>query len=53
MKRYVVMKTTMGRKYWVRISEDEAAERLLFRVVLLGLPFFGTVLLMAVWLLRG
>lgn len=53
MKHYRVMKTTMGRKYRVRICEDEIAERLLFRALIVALPFFGTVLLMAVWLMRG
>ena len=53
MKQYKVLKTTMGRKYKVRMSEYEIAERDLYRMAVVALPFFGTVLLMAVWLLRG
>ena len=53
MSQYKVLKTTMGRKYKVRMSEDEIAERDLYRLAVVALPFFGTVLLMAVWLLRG
>jgi hypothetical protein len=53
MSRYKVMKTTMGRKYRVRVCEDEVAERALFRAAVVLLPFVGSVLLMAVWLMRG
>ena len=49
---YKTLKTTMGRTYRVRMSEDDVAERDLFRLVLFALPFFGTILLMAVWLWR-
>ena len=52
MSQYKVLKTTMGRKYKVRMSEDEIAERDLYRMAIVALPFFGTVLLMAVWLWR-
>ncbi len=53
MSQYKVLKTTMGRKYKVRMCEDEVAERDLFRLAVVALPFFGTILLMAVWLWRG
>ena len=53
MSQYKVLKTTMGRKYKVRMTEDEIAERDLYRMAVVALPFFGTILLMAVWLLRG
>ena len=49
---YKTLKTTMGRKYKVRMTEDEVAERDLFRLALFALPFFGTILLMLVWLWR-
>ena len=49
---YKTMKTTMGHKYRMRMAEDEVAERDLFRLAVVALPFFGTVLLMAVWLWR-
>ena len=52
MSQYKVLKTTMGRKYKVRMSDDEVMERDLFRLAIVVLPFFGTVLLMAVWLWR-
>ena len=50
--QYKTLKTTMGRKYRIRMTEDEVAERDLFRLALFALPFFGTILLMAVWLWR-
>jgi len=49
---YKTLRTTMGRKYRVRMTEDEIVERDLFRLALFALPFFGTVLLMLVWLWR-
>lgn len=52
MTQYKTLKTTMGRKYKVRMSEDEIAERDLYRLAVVALPFFGTILLMAVWLWR-
>ena len=52
MSQYKVLKTTMGRKYKVRMTEDEIAERDLYRMAVVTLPFFGTILLMAVWLWR-
>ena len=52
MSQYKVLKTTMGRRYKVRMTEEEIAERDLYRMAIVALPFFGTVLLMAVWLMR-
>ena len=49
---YRTYKTTMGRKYRMRICEDEAAERDLFRLAVVLAPFLGSVLLMAAWLWR-
>jgi len=49
---YKTMKTTMGHKYRMRMAEDEVAERDLFRLAVVALPFLGTVALMAVWLWR-
>ena len=49
---YKTMKTTMGHKYRMRMAEDEVAERDLFRLAVVTLPFLGTVALMAVWLWR-
>lgn len=51
--KYRTFRTTMGRKYKVRMTDDELAERELFNIVLVLAPFLGTILLMAVWLWRG
>ena len=51
--KYRTFKTTMGRKYRVRMTEDEIAERELFNITLVLVPFLSTILLMAVWLWRG
>lgn len=51
--KYRTFKTTMGRKYKVPMTEDEIAERSLFRMAITVLPFLGTVLLTIVWLARG
>lgn len=51
--KYRTFKTTMGRKYKVPMTEDEIAERSLFRMAITVLPFLGTILLTAVWLMRG
>ena len=50
MSQYKVLKTTMGRRYKVRMSEDEIAERDMFRLVLIGLPFLASVLLTILWI---
>ena len=52
MSQYKTLKTTMGRKYRIRMTEDEVAERDLYRLAIVALPFFWTILLMAVWLWR-
>lgn len=51
--KYRTFKTTMGRKYRVRMTDDELAEQELFHITLILVPFLSTVLLMAVWLWRG
>lgn len=51
--KYRTFRTTMGRKYKVRMTDDELAERELFHITLILVPFLSTVLLMAVWLWRG
>ena len=51
--QYRTFKTTMGRKYRMRVTEDEVAERELFHIALILVPFLSTILLMAVWLWRG
>ena len=49
MSQYKVLKTTMGRKYKVRMSEDEAAERELFRLSVMLLPLISSVLMFLIW----
>ena len=51
--KYRTVKTTMGRKFRVPMTDDEVAERSLFRMAITVLPFLGTVLLTIVWLARG
>ena len=53
MSQYRVMKTTMGRKYRMRMAENEASERELFRIVVVLLPLLASVLLTAAWFARG
>ena len=50
MSQYKVLKTTMGRRYKVRMTEDEIAERDLFRLVVVGLPFLASVLMTILWI---
>ena len=49
MSQYKVMKTTMGRKYKVRMSEDEIAERDLYRMAVVILPLISSVLMFLIW----
>ena len=51
--RYRTFKTTLGRKYKVRMTQDEIAEQELYRLVLVTLPFISSILMMVVWLSRG
>ena len=47
---YKTLKTTMGRKYRVRMTEDEVAERDLFRLAVVGIPFLASVLMTILWI---
>ena len=53
MKQYKTLKTTMGRKYRVRMSDEEIAERELFHMAITVLPFLTTILFAIVWLKMG
>lgn len=53
MKSYKVLKTTMGRKYKVQMSEDEIAEREMFYMVITVLPFVTAVLFFLIWVKAG
>ena len=53
MKQYKVLKTTMGRKYKVRMSDDEIAERELFHMAITVLPFVTAILFFVIWVKMG
>ena len=48
-QQYKVLKTTMGRKYRVRMSEDELVERELFHMAVIALPFVSAALMFFLW----
>ena len=52
MKNYRTFKTTMGRKFRVRMTAEEMAEKELYNLVIVVLPFVGTIALMLTWLWR-
>ena len=47
--KYKVLKTTMGRRYKVPMSDQEVLERFLYRVAITVLPFFGSALMFWIW----
>ena len=49
MKRYRVMKTTMGRKYLVRVTEDEAEAQRIYWAAVTVIPFVSAALMMLLW----
>ena len=53
MKSYKVLKTTMGRKYKVQMTDDEIAERELFHIVLVALPLVTSALMFFLWVKMG
>jgi hypothetical protein len=52
MSNYKTLKTTEGRKFRVRMSEDEQAERELYWMVVTCLPFLASVLMGIVFFAR-
>ena len=52
MSDYRTFTTTMGRRYKVRMTEDEKSERSLYWIVVSLLTFSSTVLMTAIWLTR-
>lgn len=46
---YRTYKTTMGRKYRMRITEDEKAERELYWLAVTVLPFITAAGMMLLW----
>ena len=53
MNRYKVLKTTMGHKIRVRMSEEEIMERTLYRLTITILPFIGSALMFWLWVKVG
>ena len=53
MKGYKTVKTTMGHKIRVRMSEEEVIAQWIYRVVLVTAPFVCSVLLTVVWMAVG
>lgn len=53
MKGYRTERTTMGRKIRVRMSEDEIAERELFHLAIVTLPFITAALMFFLWVKVG
>ena len=51
--KYKVLKTTIGRKYKVPMSEDEIAEREIFHMAVVLLPFIFSALMFFIWVKVG
>lgn len=49
MSEYRTFKTTMGRKYKVRMTDDEIVERDLYRLAVVALPLISSVLMFLIW----
>ena len=49
MKDYRIEKTSMGHKIRVKMSEDEIAERELYRMAIVCLPFVFSALMFFLW----
>ena len=53
MNKYRTFKTTMGRKFRVRMTKEEVEEQELYNMVIVTLPFISALLLFVVWFARG
>ena len=49
MSHYKTVKTTMGHKIRVHMSDQEVLERMLYWAAVTILPFIGSALLFLVW----
>ena len=49
MSQYRTVKTTMGRKIRVRMSEQEVLDRMIYWAAVTILPFVGSALLFWIW----
>ena len=53
MSQYKTVRTTMGHKIRVRMSEEEIMERTLYRLTITILPFIGSALMFWLWVKVG
>lgn len=53
MSEYRTFRTTMGRKYKMRMTQDEKAEQELLRIVMVVTTFLGSALMMFMWIKMG
>ena len=53
MTQYKVLKTTDGRRYKVRMSQEELDARTIYRIALVTLPFISSALMFLIWVKMG
>lgn len=53
MTGYRTFRTTMGRKYAVRMTAEEQDERFLYNAALVALPFITSIAFFLIWVKMG
>lgn len=53
MSQYKTVKTTMGRRFRIRMTDDEIAEKELFRIVMIAFPFLASAGMFLLWIKMG
>ena len=53
MKQYKVLKTTMGRRYKERMSDQETVDQFLYHIALVAVPFISSALMFFLWVKMG
>ncbi len=53
MSEYKILKTTMGRRFRVRMTEEEIEEKELLRIALVTLPFLASAGMFLLWIKMG
>ena len=53
MTQHKVLKTTDGRRYKVRMSQEEVDARTIYRIALVTLPFISSALMFWLWIRIG
>lgn len=51
--QYKTFKTSLGHKIRMRMTEDEIAERELFHIALVALPFITAAVMFFLWIKMG